>query len=143
MHTSRVSIIYQMLAMVVLTKDSEDFLPDHFSDIALLLGSCKHVIGAELLAWLNKIINYIKKSEKDEEFKKLDPTKAIDWLKINCPLAGKELENLLREQGHRCIQEMDFLTEPWSLEPKNLVVMLQVKSIIRTRTRIRSSLTIT
>ncbi|XP_076242647.1 rifampicin phosphotransferase-like isoform X2 [Calliopsis andreniformis] len=126
MYTSRVGITYQILTMIFLTKGYKDFEPEHFSDIALLLGSCTDVVGAELLTWLEKIVKYINKSEKGEEFRKMDPTKAIDWLKINCPLAGKELQNLLQEQGHRCIQELDFLAEPWSLKPENLIITLQL-----------------
>lgn len=126
MHTSRVSVSYQILAMTLLMKGYKDFVPDHFTDIAILLGSCSDLVGTEVLAGLKKIVNYVKKSEKEEEFKKLDPKKVIDWLKVNCPLGAKELEKFLEEHGHRGIQEMDFWAEPWSLKPENLVAMLQV-----------------
>ena len=125
MHTSRVSVSFQILAMALLMKGYKDFVPDHFTDIAILFGSCSDLVGTEVLTGLKKIVNYVKKSEKEEEFKKLDPKKVIDWLKVNCPLGAKELEKFLEEHGHRCIQEMDFLAEPWSLKPENLVVMLQ------------------
>ncbi|KOC62505.1 Cleft lip and palate transmembrane protein 1-like protein [Habropoda laboriosa] len=130
MHTSRVSITYQIFAMALLTKGYKDLIPEHFSDIALLLGSCSDIVSAEMLTSLKKIVIYIKKNEKDEEFKKVDPKKGINWLKVNCPSAAKELDSLLKEHGHRCIQEMDFLSEPWSLRPENLITTLQTMMAI-------------
>ncbi|CAK9798813.1 Probable phosphoenolpyruvate synthase [Anthophora quadrimaculata] len=130
MHTSRVSIVYQIFAMALLTKGYKDLIPEHFSDIALLFGSCSDVVSAEILTRLKKIVIYIKKCEKEEEFKKVDTEKGINWLKVNCPPAAKELDNLLKDHGHRCIQEMDFLSEPWSLKPENLVATLQTMMAI-------------
>nr|XP_034193199.1 uncharacterized protein LOC117610209 isoform X3 [Osmia lignaria]XP_034193200.1 uncharacterized protein LOC117610209 isoform X3 [Osmia lignaria] len=124
-HASRVSISYQIFAMTLLTSGYTDFVPEHFSDIALLLSSCSDIIGTEVVMSLRKIITYIKKDEKDEEFKIVEPTKGIDWLKINCPAAAEELNKFLKEHGHRCIQEMDFISEPWDLRRENLIVTLQ------------------
>ncbi|CAL7941056.1 unnamed protein product [Xylocopa violacea] len=126
MFTSRVSVTYQMFALSLLTQGYKDLVPEHFSDIAVLLSSCSDVVSAEVVTLLKKIVLYIKKNEKDEEFKKVDPTKAINWLKLNCPMAASELDNLLKSHGHRCIQEMDFISEPWSLKPENLITTLQM-----------------
>ncbi|XP_076291164.1 rifampicin phosphotransferase-like isoform X2 [Lasioglossum baleicum] len=123
--SSRACVTYQILAMSFLTSGYVDFVPDHFSDIALLLGSANDVISGQVVKRLQKIVKYLKKCEVHEEFQKLNPTKAIDWLKINCPPAAKEFENVLREHGYRSIQELDFMTEPWSLRPEDLIVTLQ------------------
>lgn len=128
-HASRVSISYQIFAMILLTSGYTDFVPEHFSDIALLLSSCSDIIGTEMVTSLKKIIYYIKKDKKDEEFKLVEPTKGIDWLKMNCPAAAEELHKFLKEHGHRCIQEMDFISEPWDLRRENLIATLQVNLI--------------
>ncbi|XP_053982218.1 putative phosphoenolpyruvate synthase isoform X1 [Hylaeus volcanicus] len=124
-HASRVSVLYQVIALSLLIKSYEDIGPEHFSDIAILLGSGSDIISGEVLIGLKKIGKYIKKSEKVEEFRKLDPKKVINWLEINCPLGAKEFKDLLKKHGHRCIQEMDLLSEPWSLRPENLITTLQ------------------
>ncbi|KZC06953.1 putative phosphoenolpyruvate synthase [Dufourea novaeangliae] len=125
MHTSRVGVTYQIFAMTILTKGYADLIPDHFSDIAILLGSCSDIISGQIATRFQKIVNYVKKSKVDKEFKELDPTKCIDWLKVNCPPAATEFENILKEHGHRCIQETDFFYEPWCLRPENLITTLQ------------------
>lgn len=112
--------------MALLTHGYKDLVAEHFSDIAILLGSCSNVVSAEVVKGLKKIVIYIKKNEKEEEFKKIDPAKAINWLKVNCPLAAMELDNLFEKHGHRCIQEMDFMSEPWCLRPESLITTLQV-----------------
>lgn len=44
-HATRSSIFYQVLALTIMTEGSEDELKmDHYSDIALLLGSCSNVV---------------------------------------------------------------------------------------------------
>lgn len=134
MHTSRVNVSYQIFAMSLLTSGYEDFVPDHFSDIAILLGSCSNIISGEVLLMLKRVVNYIKEIEEDEEFRQLDPKRAINWLEVNCPPAAKEFKNLLKNHGHRCIQELDFLSEPWALRPENLIITLQVKQIININT---------
>ena len=101
-------------------------MQEHFSDVAILLGSCSDIVSGDVVTRLEKIVLYIKRNEKDEEFRNVDPTKGIDWLKVNCPQAAKELDALLKEHGHRCIQEMDFISEPWSLRPHDLISTLQV-----------------
>ncbi|KAF3424053.1 hypothetical protein E2986_02164 [Frieseomelitta varia] len=129
MYATRVSIIYQMLAMGLLTNGYEDIVQEHFSDIAILLGSCSDIVSGDVVTRLKKIVLYIKRNEKDEEFREVDPTKGIDWLKVNCPQAAKELDVLLKEHGHRCIQEMDFISEPWSLRPHDLISTLQIMMV--------------
>ncbi|XP_076758037.1 rifampicin phosphotransferase-like [Xylocopa sonorina] len=132
--SSRVSISYQIFMLGLLTQGYKDLVPEHFSDIAVLLSSCSEVVGAEVVTSLKKIVNYIKKNEKDKEFKEIDPIKAINWLKVNCPMAASELDNFFKNHGHRCIQEMDFLSEPWSLKPENLITTLQMMVATTTET---------
>nr|XP_033335148.1 putative phosphoenolpyruvate synthase [Megalopta genalis] len=122
---TRGSVIYQMLMMAILTNGYDDIVPHHYSDIAVLLGTVNDIVSGQVVVSLKKIVKYLKACELDDEFKKLDPTKAIDWMKINCPPASKEFENVLKEHGHRCIQELDLMMEPWSLRPDTLITTLQ------------------
>ncbi|XP_017878509.1 uncharacterized protein LOC108624053 isoform X2 [Ceratina calcarata] len=126
MHTTRVSIIYQIIVLSLLTKGYENLVSDHFSDIALVLGSCSEIASGEVVTGLKKILRCIKTYEKNDEFQKIDPLEAINWLKVNCPIAASEIDIFLKTHGHRCIQEMDFLSEPWSLKPENLIRTLQM-----------------
>ncbi|XP_043262878.1 uncharacterized protein LOC122403425 isoform X1 [Colletes gigas] len=125
MHTSRVSISYQIFTLSLLTSGYEDIVPDHLLDISVLLSSCSDIISGEVLTMLKKIVNYIRTDKKDEEFRELDPKEAINWLEVNCLPAAREFENLLKKHGHRCIQEMDFISEPWAFKPENLIITLQ------------------
>lgn len=43
-HTSKCSIFYQVLMMSILSEGNEELSMEHYSDIALLLGSCSDVI---------------------------------------------------------------------------------------------------
>ena len=43
-HTSKCSIFYQALTMIILTEGKEVFTMEHYSDIAVLLGSCSDVV---------------------------------------------------------------------------------------------------
>ncbi|XP_078047506.1 rifampicin phosphotransferase-like isoform X2 [Augochlora pura] len=122
---TRGSVVYQILMMAILTNGYDDIVPDHYSDIAILLGTVNNIVSGQVVTSLKKIVKYLKVCELDEEFKKLDPTKAMDWMKVNCPPASKEFENVLKEHGHRCIQELDLMMEPWSLRPDILITTLQ------------------
>lgn len=125
-HTSRVSVCYQMLAMSLLTAKSKDITPDHIADIAILLSSCTDVISTEVPIALGKIAVCIRKCGKAEDFAKVETASAIDWLKSNCPLAAEKLQAFYDIHGHRCVQELDFISEPWILKPDSIISTIQV-----------------
>ncbi|EFN79325.1 Probable phosphoenolpyruvate synthase [Harpegnathos saltator] len=124
-HTSRVSVCYQMLAMSLLTAKSNDITPEHIADIAVLLSSCTNVIGTEVPIALSKIAVCIRRCGKAKDFVKVEPANATDWLKSNCPAAAEELLAFYDMHGHRCVQEMDFISEPWILEPDTIISTIQ------------------
>lgn len=125
-HTSRVSVCYQMLAMSLLTAKSDDITPDHIADIAILLSSCTNVISTEVPIALGKIAACIRKCGKAEDFAKIEPSNAIDWLRSNCPPAAEKLLAFYDMHGHRCVQELDFISEPWILKPDSIISTIQV-----------------
>ncbi|XP_014470247.1 PREDICTED: putative phosphoenolpyruvate synthase isoform X3 [Dinoponera quadriceps] len=124
-HTSRVSVCYQMLAMTLLTAKSEDIISNHIADIAVLLSSCTNVISTEVPIALGKIAACIRKYGKAEDFAKVEPASAIDWLKSNCPPAAEKLVVFYDMHGHRCVQELDFISEPWILKPDSIINTIQ------------------
>ncbi|EZA62576.1 Putative phosphoenolpyruvate synthase [Ooceraea biroi] len=127
--TSLVSVTYQMTAMSLLTKGSDEFTSDHHADIAVLLSSCTNVISTEVPIALGKIAACIRKSGKAEEFSKVKPAEAADWLKLNCPAAAEKLQTFFEVHGHRCIQELDFYAEPWGLKPDSIISTIQALAV--------------
>ncbi|XP_066587507.1 rifampicin phosphotransferase-like isoform X2 [Prorops nasuta] len=125
-HTSRVSVFYQILSMLFLTEGEAEFTPLHFADIAIVLSSCSNVISCEIPIALRKITQSIKESGKAEEFRNISASEAFNWLKVNCPVAAKQLELFLEKHGHRCIKELDIYAEPWNSKPESLLSTIQV-----------------
>lgn len=129
--TTMMNIYYQIRAMSLLTKGSNNFTSDHLADIAVLLSSCTDVISSEVPIALGKIVACIRKEGKAEEFSKVEPAKAIDWLKSNCPLGAEKLRTFFDMHGHRCVHELDLLAEPWIFKTDSIISMIQVKYFIR------------
>lgn len=123
---SGVSICYQIFTMILLTKGSEDITSDHLADIAVLFGSCTNVISNDISLLLGEIAACIRNNGKTEDFDKIEPARGIDWLQSNCPLAAEKLQTFFDKHGHRGLQEMDFLSEPWILQPDNVIAMIKV-----------------
>lgn len=123
---SLVSISYQMIAMSLLTKGSNNFTSDHLADIAVLLSSCTNVISTEVPIALGKIAACIRKSGKANEFSKIEPARVMDWLELNCPPAMEKLQTFFEMHGHRCVHELDIYTEPWVLKPDSIINTIQV-----------------
>ncbi|KYQ50675.1 putative phosphoenolpyruvate synthase [Trachymyrmex zeteki] len=123
---SLVSVSYQMIAMSLLTNGSDNFTSEHLADIAVLLSSCTNVISTEVPIALGKIAACIRRSGKADEFSKLETTKVITWLELNCPPAAEKLQIFFKMHGHRCVHELDLFTEPWILKPDNIINTIQV-----------------
>ncbi|KAL6266847.1 hypothetical protein P5V15_003676 [Pogonomyrmex californicus] len=123
--SSLVSTMYQMIALSFLTKGSDNFTSDHLADIGILLSSCTNVISSEVPIALSKIAACIRKSGKADEFSKIEPTKAMNWLELNCPPAMEKLKTFFETHGHRCVHEMDFIAEPWILKPDSIISTIQ------------------
>lgn len=112
--------------MSLLTAKSEDITTDHIADIAILLSSCTDVISTEVPIALGKIAECIRKCGKAEDFVEIEPASAVEWLKTNCPRAAEKLLAFYDMHGHRCVQELDFISEPWILNPDSIISTIQV-----------------
>ncbi|XP_003424788.2 putative phosphoenolpyruvate synthase isoform X2 [Nasonia vitripennis] len=133
-HTSKCSIFYQVLMMSILSEGSEELSMEHYSDIALLLGSCSDVISAQVPVVLKEITRTIRESGVGEQFKSLEPTEAMDWLKVNCPKAHEQVLNFVKVHGHRGIEEFDLITETWGMKPEKFLATIQ--SMLKTKSDI-------
>ncbi|KMQ84747.1 phosphoenolpyruvate synthase [Lasius niger] len=125
---STINVYYQILAMLFLTKGSNNFTSDHFADIAVLLSSCSNVISSEVPIVLGKIAACIRKNGKAEEFSKVEPAEAIDWLKSNCPPAAEKLRTFFDVHGHRCVHELDLFAEPWIFKSDSIISTIQTQA---------------
>lgn len=123
---SFISVSYQMIAMSLLTNGSDNFTSEHLADIAILLSSCSNVISTEVPIALGKIAACIRKSGKADEFSKIESTKVMAWLKLNCSPAAEKLQTFFEMHGHRGVQELDLFTEPWILKPDSIINTIQV-----------------
>ncbi|EFN62458.1 Probable phosphoenolpyruvate synthase [Camponotus floridanus] len=126
---SMINVSYQMIAMLLLTKGSDNFTSNHLADIAVLLSSCTNVISTEVPIALSKIAACIRKNCKSEEFSKIEPAEAIDWLKLNCPPAAEKLCAFFDMHGHRCVQELDLFAEPWIFRSDSIISTIQTQAM--------------
>ncbi|XP_046625841.1 uncharacterized protein LOC124307780 isoform X2 [Neodiprion virginianus] len=124
-HTSKVSVFCQIVAMSVLTEGAPNLNINHYSDVGIFLSSCSDVVSAQVPTALRNLANTIRNGEKAEEFVKLDPKEARDWLTLNCTAAAVMFDDFLKEHGYRCIRELDLMTETWDMKPEKLISSLQ------------------
>ncbi|KAJ2947707.1 hypothetical protein O0L34_g9477 [Tuta absoluta] len=122
--TSAASTASQLVSMMVLCEGAEDFTAEQCAEMNILLSS-GGVLSAEVPQALAKIARLLEHSGHTEEFKKQEPKKALDWLRINAPEVHKEVAQFLEEHGHRAIMEFDLYTKPWALVPEQMMEVLQ------------------
>ena len=126
MKASNNSILYQMMAFGILTQKSTKLTIDHHNDISLILGSMSNVESANIPEMIKEMAGEIIWIEKREEFLELDNKKVVAWMIKNCPDAHKMFLGFIERHGHRCLNEMDFISVPWKLEPEKVVEMIKV-----------------
>lgn len=149
-NTSKVSTIYQMLALILMTEGSSgkftslslnwytishtiaDLTVEHYADIALMLGSCKDVESAEVPKLLEEIAIEIFKRGKAEEFVNINLANGLNWLDENCSNAANLVHAFLKRHGHRALKEYDLMSITWGMKPDQVIEMIQttVKGII-------------
>lgn len=79
---------------------------EHYSDMALMLGSCKEVESAEIPMLLQQIINKIDVSGKSNEFEKIKSVDGVKWLELHCSEAYILFKEFIQKNCHRCLQEV-------------------------------------
>lgn len=116
------------MLMKILTMGSDDITDNHIRDISTLLRSCDNVISSQVPIIAGKIAPCISKCGKAEEFSKVKPAEALDWLKSHCPSAAKKLQSFFDKHGHRGDQEMDLYAKPWIFEPD--IIINAIKTVL-------------
>lgn len=74
----------------------------------MMLGSCKNVESAEIPKGIEKITMEIYDTSKTDEFLKLSPIDAIEWLKFNCPTASLLFSEFIQKHSHRSLKEVKY-----------------------------------
>lgn len=105
-HSSKVSSFAQIISMVILTEGQEELTPEHHSDIALLMGSCKDVESADVPIRLKEIATSIFNDKKSEDFSKVPAMEGVKWLETNCHRAFKLFEEFMGINYHRALKEV-------------------------------------
>lgn len=82
---------------------------ENYTDIAMVLSSCSNVVSAEVPTSLNNLAKSIQKSDKAEEFSKVEAKNGMQWLQDNCPESYRLFKDFLEKHGHRCIKEVRAL----------------------------------
>lgn len=79
---------------------------------------------------LKEITRTIRESDVSEQFKSIELTDAMCWLKVNCSKAYEQVLNFIKLHGHRGIEEFDLITETWGMKPEKFLGTIQVKRLI-------------
>lgn len=119
------SIIFQMIAFSILTNKSEKLTMQHRNDIALILGSMTDVESANVPEMIKNIADLIDEANKREEFLAIDNKSAVEWLRENCSPACNLFHAFMERHGHRSMNELDFISKPWSMVPENIIEMIK------------------
>ncbi|XP_050301904.1 putative phosphoenolpyruvate synthase isoform X2 [Anthonomus grandis grandis] len=123
--TTTASVFWQMVCMATLVGREKEFNTRHYSDFANILSSCEDVESAEVPIYLEQIAQIIRDEGYLEEFCSIKPELGVQWLQTKCPEAYNLFEEFLSKHGHRCVGEFDIISETWSINPSQLIPMLQ------------------
>lgn len=119
------SIFFQMISFSILTNKSEKLTMQHRKDIASILGYIGDVESANVPEMIKNIADSIEDANKREEFLDIESKSAVKWLKENCPSAFNLFNDFMERHGHRSMNELDFISIPWSLVPENIIEMVK------------------
>ncbi|XP_022901029.2 rifampicin phosphotransferase-like [Onthophagus taurus] len=142
LHVTQSSIVYQMIAMIVLAEKHNDFNNDHYHDIALLLATNSGVESAEIPIILEGIAVEIRKEGFGEEFARLKPEEGMKWLEEKMPSCKVRLEKFLTLHGHRAFREFELYENTWGMKPEIVISMIQSNCLSETTTKKAVGLTV-
>lgn len=123
--TSSVSTLYNMLAIMILAKGSEELTDDHHEDIRLISSSAKDTVSADVPKKLETMAKGIFMSGKKDQFCSIDPAEGPKWLEKNIPEVYTIFQTFIEQNKHRCYKEFDLASITWGMQPGLVVEMLQ------------------
>ncbi len=100
---------------------------DFDGHLAALLSDIEGIESAAALRSLEEIAALIRADVPGpEEFARLDPERALEWLRSpGSGAAGEAFGRFLARHGHRCIREAEFRVKDWGEDPLSLMPTLQ------------------
>lgn len=119
------SMLFSMFAFSVLTQKTEKLTTQHQNDIAAILSSIGDVESANVPQMIKEIAGRIMLENKREAFMKVEREKAVEWMRENCHSAHELFKAFIKRHGHRALNEFDFSTKPWGMEPEKVIDMIK------------------
>ena len=125
MLASNSSTVSQAFSFSALGSGSETLTIEHQNDISTILGSISDVESANVPEMIQEIAGRIMILKKHEEFLKIDSKKAVEWLEVHLPEVYQLFKGFMNRHGHRSINELDFISKPWSDQPELIIDMIK------------------
>lgn len=125
MSASQYSSIYQMFLFSALVGKSKKLTVQHQADIALILGSISDIESANVPVMIKEIAGKIMLMNKHVEFLDVDSKEGVEWMRENCKTAHNIFEAFMKRHGHRSLNELDYISIPWYMEPEKIVEMIK------------------
>lgn len=125
MKASNNSMILSIFAFVIITFKAERLSTEHLTDIAAILSSIGDVESANVPEMIKEIAGRIMLASKREEFLSIDRKEAVEWLKKNCSSAYELFQAFVKRHGHRALNEFDYSTKTWGMEPEKVIDMIK------------------
>ena len=118
----------QTLVLIgILKGSSQETNAKHNADMALILSECKNVYSAEVPTAISNLDKLIAKSEFKEDFIRMPFDERDAFLKTSTTEKIKSAYiKFIERHGHRCIQESDFIENPWREKPSKLMKMVKL-----------------
>lgn len=119
--TSRASVVYQFIALSILTRDQPILTPDHYHDISLLFASHENVVSAEIPKNLQRLAKAITTAGLSEQFLSQPSQDGIEFLQQHSPDIYQEFRAFLNKHGHRSLKEFELQANTWASDPWKLM----------------------
>ncbi|OQR73507.1 putative phosphotransferase yvkC-like [Tropilaelaps mercedesae] len=99
--------------------------PETTSLFSSLIKSNFDIESANIPASMAKLARAIRTSSKGSEFATMTDDKALEWLQQSDETAACSYRDFIKRHGHRCYKEFDLISDPWELEPLELIRSLK------------------
>lgn len=119
------TVLFQTLAITLLSKGESMVSPDIQEDIRMILSGVNGTVSGEVPMQLEDIMRKIMSSGRKDEFCNVQRSMGVEWLKLNIPEAGRSFEEFIHINRHRGIEEMELFSTTWGMDPGIVIEMLQ------------------
>lgn len=88
------------------------------------------LFSAQVPVTMKEIARAVKESGLYEQFRDVDTSEAMNWLKAHCPKAYEHVQGFIKAHGHRSIEEFELITETWGMKPEKFLAIIQVSQLV-------------